>query len=871
MHWWTPPIAAGLVIGLIGGIYAIASTILLQSFAEIEQQEVRQNVEVVADTLSKEIDTFNDFAADYAVWDATYEFIEKPTEEYIESDFADAPLLRLNIALFINSAGKTVYVRAVDFSKDQTITFPKSLHDYVKTHPFLWQHSSPKSNHKGILLLPETPMLIVSQPIVKSNGEGPVRGAFVMGRFLNAAEVNRLGQQIRITFQLYSDRDPKLPADLKVARSTLGGKEDILVRVLNEDVATGYKIVKDINGKPQLWLRIETPRRIYQEGLLSLKYLKSTLLIVALMSATIVWLLLRQLARSLRQRDRIQKELFQEQELAQITLHSIGDGVIATDVRGQIESLNPVAEKLTGWKSKDAQGLPVAEVLQIVDENTAEPIDNLVQQVLENGHRVVNISDSQILRSRNGDEFAIDNSVAPICGQNDEIIGVVMVLRDVTQSRELSRQLSWQASYDALTGLLNRRRFEEQLEEALFSAKTENLQHSLCFLDLDRFKAINDTCGHAAGDELLRQIGILLQSHVRKTDIVARLGGDEFGILLYQCTMTEAENLAENLCDRVESFRFSWGDRVFTVGASIGLVAIGSDSPNFSSILNAADAACYSAKNQGRGRVQVYQPSDRELSQQRNDVQWAVKIEHALNENRFCLYYQTIVALKSENHLREFYEVLLRLIDEEGNLVLPDVFMPTAERYNRSLALDRWAIQHLFASQKEHYQHSVRSSQLDRTECFYAINLSAASIKDDQFMHFLQEQFERHQIPPSAICFEIPEALVLGNLSQAAEFFGQLKGLGCRLAIDDFGGGISAFSYLKNLPVDYLKIDGRLIKDIASDRVTLAIVEMIQRLAGLMEIETTAKFVADETILAKMRDIGVDYAQGYVIAEPRPL
>jgi diguanylate cyclase (GGDEF)-like protein/PAS domain S-box-containing protein len=871
LHRWTPPIAAGLVLGSIGGIYAIASTILLQSFAEIEQQEVRHNVEVVADTLAKEVDTFNNFAADYAVWDATYEFIKNSTEEYIESDFADAPLLRLNIALFINSAGKTVYARAVDFSKDQTIPFPKSLQDYVKNNPFIWQHSSPKSNYKGIVLLPETPMLIVSQPIVKSNGDGPVRGAYIMGRFLNAAEVQRLGQQIRISFKVYSDADPKLPGDLKVAKSELGGREEILVRDLNEDVATGYKILKDINGKPGLWLRIETPRKIYQEGLLGLKYLRSTLLIVGLMSAAIVWLLLAQLARSVRQRDRIQQELFQEQELAQITLHSIGDGVIATDVRGQIESLNPVAEKLTGWKSKDAQGLPVAEVLDLVDENTSEPINNLVQQVLENGHRVANISDSQMLRSRNGDEFAIDNSVAPICGQNDEIIGAVMVLRDVTQSRELSRQLSWQASYDALTGLLNRRRFEEQLEEALFTAKTENLQHSVCFLDLDRFKAINDTCGHAAGDELLRQIGTLLQSNVRKSDLVARLGGDEFGILLYDCSIAESENLAENLCDRVESFRFSWEDRVFTVGASIGLVAIGSDSPNFSSILNAADAACYAAKNQGRGRVQVYHPSDRELMQQQRDMQWVAKIEQALLEDRFCLYYQTIMPLKPESHLRESYEVLLRLLDENGNVVLPDAFIPAAARYDRSMALDRWVIERLLVSQKEHYQQAWRSCQVNGADCFFAINLSAASIKDDQFIHFLQEQFRRHQIPPSAICFEIPEAAILGNLSRATEFFGRLKALGCRLAVDDFGGGISAFGYLKNLPVDYLKIDGKLIKDIASDRLTLAIVEMIQRLAASIEIETTAKFVADETILAKMRDIGVDYAQGYVIAEPRPL
>ncbi|MEH2165634.1 MAG: EAL domain-containing protein [Nostoc sp.] len=557
----------------------------------------------------------------------------------------------------------------------------------------------------------------------------------------------------------------------------------------------------------------------------------------------------------------IEETLFQEKELAQVTLQSIGDAVITTDVFGRIQYLNPVAESLIGCSQASAQGLPLVEVFQIVHETTRQPVQNPIERALEE-NRIVDLANHTVLMTENAQEIAIEDSTAPIRNREGQVIGAVMVFHDVTQNRQLALQLSWQASHDALTGLVNRQEFERQVEEALRLAKLDYQVHGLCYLDLDRFKIVNDTCGHLAGDELLRQIAVLLQEKIRKTDTLARLGGDEFGVLLNQCMPEQALRVANELRECVQEFRFVWQEQVFSIGVSIGLVGIDKNSESLAEIISTADAACYTSKKRGRNRVYLAKTDDQERLQQHGQMQWVSRISEALESNWFCLYAQKIAAITPRNQNGNHYEVLLRLRDEQGNLVLPMAFIPAAERYNLMHLIDRWVIRTLFRN----WSRVVSDKQ-----SIYAINLSGSSINDDQFIDFLYEQFTLHPISPQRICFEITETVAIANFVKAKQFIESLQKMGCRFALDDFGVGMSSFAYLKSLPVDYLKIDGSFIRNIVENPVDDAIVTAITRISSVMGIQTIAEFVENDAILERIMSLGIDYAQGYGIAVPCPL
>ncbi len=550
-----------------------------------------------------------------------------------------------------------------------------------------------------------------------------------------------------------------------------------------------------------------------------------------------------------------------EKEIAQVTLDSIGDAVITTDSVGRVNYLNPVAEVMTGWSTQAAHGHPLSEVFNVIHETTREPAVNPVEQVLANG-LVTGLANHTVLVRRDGHEFSIEDSAAPILNRQQKMIGVVMVFHDVTQSRAMARQLSWQASHDALTELYNRRYFEAELEEMVLTAVQQNQHHVFCYLDLDQFKVVNDTSGHLAGDELLRQLARLLKCHTRAADTVARLGGDEFGILLTQCPMEQAVNIAENLRQAIADYPFVWQDQVFRIGVSIGLVAVDTNSTDAIAVMSAADAACYAAKYRGRNRIQIYQKDNAELSQQRQERHWSVVIRQALENNRFCLYRQKIVqTLNSERSLIDFYEVLVRMLKESGESISPAEFIPAAERYGLMPMLDRWIIQTCLLNLEKLLKEGVGN-------ILYSINLSGDSLNDEQFLEFVIAQFQRFSVPPDVICFEITETAAISDFKGATSFIRALSRLGCRFALDDFGSGMSSFAYLKALPVDFLKIDGDFIQDITTDSTTEAIVESIHRVGSVMGLQTIAESVENESILAKMQSIGVDFVQGYGISRP---
>ncbi len=435
---------------------------------------------------------------------------------------------------------------------------------------------------------------------------------------------------------------------------------------------------------------------------------------------------------------------------------------------------------------------------------------------------------------------------------------------DVTEAHNLAQELAHQASHDALTGLVNRREFERRLQRLLETAKAEKTENALCYLDLDEFKVVNDTCGHISGDQLLCQLGESLKNQMRVRDTLARLGGDEFGVLLEHCPLQQAELVAEKLRETVGNFRFQCEGKSFHVGVSIGLVPITEGSGNMAEVTRAADAACFAAKDQGRNRVHIYHEEDVELAKRHGEMAWVARINQALAENRFRLYVQPIVPVSPDDSESLHYEVLLRMEDEEGQIVPPGAFLPAAERYNLSTKIDRWVIGAVFEWLANHPQ------QLERTRSC-AINLSGASLTDHEILATVARELEKWNIPPGKICFEVTETAAIANLAKAALFILTLKELGCRFALDDFGSGLSSFTYLKNLPVDYLKIDGAFVKNMIDDPVDSAMVKTINEIGKVMSKQTIAEFVENEAIREKLQEIGVDYAQGYGIGRPHPI
>jgi diguanylate cyclase (GGDEF)-like protein len=429
---------------------------------------------------------------------------------------------------------------------------------------------------------------------------------------------------------------------------------------------------------------------------------------------------------------------------------------------------------------------------------------------------------------------------------------------------EATAKLTYQASHDALTGLVNRREFELRTERALLSARQMGRVHALCYMDLDQFKVVNDTCGHIAGDELLRQFTTMWQPSVRDRDTLARLGGDEFGVLLENCPLDKAFEVAELLRQTAHDFRFVWQEKSFLVGVSIGLVVIDQNSESVVNLLSCADAACYAAKDKGRNRIHVYQPTDDRLVQRHGEMQWVSRISQALEENRFRLYCQRISSLHAELAEQQHFEILVRMIDETGQMVLPMAFIPAAERYLLMPAVDRWVIGHVFELCSQMGVHE----RMAGSTC--TINLSGASLSDENFLVFVQEQFRLFQVPPSFICFEITETAAISNLTDAIALMRALKQIGCRFSLDDFGSGLSSFTYLKHLPVDYLKIDGSFVKDMANDPIDYAMVQSINNIGQLMGLQTIAEFVESEAVMHKLKEVGVDFAQGVWIDEPKP-
>ena len=526
-------------------------------------------------------------------------------------------------------------------------------------------------------------------------------------------------------------------------------------------------------------------------------------------------------------------------------------------VDGRILSVNRTGARHLGLSVEELQD---CSIFDFVHEDDLPIMHDLVERCLTSPSLVYKQELRQVC---NNGRIIWVRSTARLVENEHQQGSLLVVGEDITEARLLGETIAYQASHDALTGLANRSQFDSYIKQAVELAYEDDSEHALCYLDLDQFKVVNDTCGHLAGDELLRQLGEILKRHIRKQDYVARLGGDEFGVLMSNCSLTEAFRACENLRDLVKDFRFAWEDRSFTIGVSIGVSAINSSSGNAVDLLKEADAACYAAKDNGRNRVHVFRPDDEELAMRHGEMQWVEKIQQGLEQGRFCLYGQPIVAISHHEEGLHF-ETLVRYQEEDGRIIPPGAFLPAAERYSLAPLMDRWVVSRLFEWM------ATKPGFLEELS-LCSINLSGLSMSDKTMLAFLFEQFAKWKIPAHKICFEVTETAAIGNLSYATKFINQLKEHGCLFSLDDFGSGLSSFAYLKNLPVDYLKIDGLFVKDIIDDKVDLAMVKSINEVGHVMGKKTIAEFVENEQIFLLLNELGVDYAQGYGIGKPVPL
>ncbi|MEX0709489.1 MAG: EAL domain-containing protein [Woeseia sp.] len=566
------------------------------------------------------------------------------------------------------------------------------------------------------------------------------------------------------------------------------------------------------------------------------------------------------IARDVSYRKSLEVSLSRSKRQAQYTLESISEGVITTDNEGRIDYMNRAAEGMTGADRGSAAGLRISDIFSLIDEGDRRSLGDPVERCLAMRRRV-NMGRRALLVSRDGEqEHSIEITASPIKGPGNSISGTVVVFHDVSEIRGLTRQMSYQATHDPLTALINRREFERRLQEAMDAVHTEEGVHILCYMDLDRFKAVNDSCGHLAGDNMLREIAALIKDQVRDSDFVGRLGGDEFGTLLIGCPIEKAGQIAADICNAVSDYRFVWKDKIFNVGISIGLVEITQTSGTLQDIMSAADSACYVAKQRGRGQVHVYSARDEAIARERGDIQWLRQMQSALHEDRFELAVQPIIATGGQEGGPAF-EVLIRLPDERGRIANSAEFLRPAERYQLMPQIDRWVVSATLAA------INVGEIRLPHMRSC-AINISGQTLGDEGFLSFVVETLDRSGVAPSSVCFEVNEAAVTANSQQVRRFIEVLHGIGCEFALDDFGSGLGAFSYLKNLPVDYLKIDGAYTRGLVSDEINQEMVTAMIKLARTMEFRIIAEQVESQADFDWLRNIGVDFVQGNFIDPP---
>ena len=598
------------------------------------------------------------------------------------------------------------------------------------------------------------------------------------------------------------------------------------------------------------------------QSLRTMSIMTGLIFIFSVNLGALILIVLRRLP--LRALEKLSDELFIEKERAEITLHSIADAVITTDTEQRILYANPITETMFGRTQKQLMGKRVSEIISFSDSTTGFPITGALENALMK-QRITSCDGHSVLEVPGKTKLPIEERASPIFDREGNLTGGVLCLRDVSVAREYLQRRSWEATHDLLTSLINRREFENLISHALNDAKDRNKHYVVCYMDLDRFKVVNDSSGHAAGDELLIQLTQLIQPRVRDSDTFSRLGGDEFGLLLDDCSLENGQLIANDILAAVTDFQFTWDGVPHRIGISIGLTTITNDNFSVAEVLGEADSACYWAKEQGRNRVCVYRASNMDLAARRSETGWVGRITSALSENRFVLYHQTYQTLTPQDNACLHLEVLLRMVENDGEIIAPGRFLPAAERYNLMPEIDCWVIDKVFSE-----FHNLVNLHFE-TAIMVNINLSGASLNSPNLLEFIKNRILQYDVSPESICFEVTETVAVKHMKSAIEFINACKEMGIKFALDDFGTGTSSFGYLRDLPVDYLKIDGSFVRNLEHNSVDKAMTESINRIGHLMGKITVAEFAENDNTIDILRDMGVDFAQGYGVCMPKPL
>jgi len=877
------------VLLLFAVLFFSARQSLLKGYSQLEKDKTLIQLNSAESLLKEQSDQLSTITKDYSFWDDTYNFVKDHNAKFIQSNLNETTYsnLKLNAIIIVNLSGEVVYKRGFDFNTGKPWLLAQELEQAYSKGGALVNLNI--HNLSGLLWTSNGIVFVSAYEILDSSASKKRRGTFIMVRLLDKACLENISEILNARIDLQYFKQSKVNAN-----SNFTSNDAVGIQIFNANKISGTKIIKNIIGEKNLILSVVDDREIFKLGNANLEALYSSAATVGLILLIYSWLVDKLVLKRLQglysnvksiasltspkarvehvegldeiaslgqgindmlgRLDESQYALVLEKSRSQITLSTlsgIADAVITCDDLAHVSYLNVAAEKLLGVQLLDVHGQALESFAYLVTEDKLATIHSNWLIDVESP-----IAEVTLVRA-DGNTFVMTKSSSRLYDAEGLFFGTVTVLHDVTSVRQLTKQLSYQASHDLLTGLVNRYEFERKVQEAIEDSVAQDRTHSLAYIDLDQFKLVNDTCGHMAGDGLLKRLAGELKAHMRSADMLARLGGDEFAILLMGCNVDKAQLLLNDILALVIGTRFQYEDKIFSVGASIGLTEISPSHPfTLDELFAVADAACYQAKHSGGNRIHQYVPQVSDLKIQTQQFEWLSRINFSLEHHLFVLYMQRIQGLQSTDI---HFEILIRMKADDDTLFPPGVFLPVAERYKLMPKIDRWVVTKTF---------SILASKGDSFPYICAINLSGQTVSDDSFLSFVLNELNVYGINPNFICFEITESAVISHLDKASHFIHVLREIGCRFSLDDFGSGLSSFAYLKNLEVDFLKIDGMFVKAIVNNKIDRAMVESINNVGHVMGLHTIAEFAENDEIINMLKEIGVDYAQGYGVAKP---
>ncbi len=844
-----------VVVVMTVGLYAVTRAITSRSYERLERRDVGVAIERAERAVAHRVDDLSQLAADYATWDDTHSFVQGTYPEYPDDHLLPDSMATIGVDFMavVDPDDRTAVGRAVDTS-GRPSELPSYLADIVESGQLAQTYDPSVRNGSGIITTDRGPLLFATHPITRSDGSESLRSFLIVGRLLDVTELDAMSRLTRLPIAVFaSDEDPALPVGVSsaVAHTTLGSTTAV---PLSSEHIAGYRHLPDFAGHPALLLGVTIPRTIHQAGIDASRWLAFSLVVFGVVSTAGVANALHRQHREVVVRTNAERHARTSEQRYRELIEHMADAVLCIDASGHITYANSRAAGLTGVKTAELTGQSYARLLSA---DSLEPAQRHLSRTLERG---ASESFEVEISCARGGLVPAEVGSSPMIAEDGSVHGAQWIVRDVTDRKRVERELVHLANRDHLTGLYNRRSFEEELDNQVEHVNCSGGHGAVLWFDLDNFKDINDSLGHGAGDEVLAGLARSLKERLRADSMLARIGGDEFAVLLPIATEADAAGCAQRLVDDIGECLFRLDGRSVRVTASVGVVVFPDHASTAEEILSRADLAMYRAKDVGHGQYCIYRPDEHWHAELQARFDASAQIEDALHADRFVVYVQPVLDLASGEIHR--HELLIRMEDADGSLIMPGEFLPVAERTGQIAAIDRWMVRRAIDL------ISMRTGPND--PCRLDVNLSGRAFDDTGLLPLIESELIRTGIDPSLLGIEITETAAVSDIGRAREFIETLKHLGCRVALDDFGSGFSSFYYLRNLPVDCLKIDGTFVQNMSTNEQDQHVVRAIVELAAGFGIKSTAEFVEDGLTLELLRQYGVTYAQGFHVARPHP-